>query len=226
MPLAAIDIAEKYKVVFGTIGPAEEEWGEDLLSWIGDYWTGKAIVDPDMPIRLKFETSNDGYKHFHLAMMFTERVRFGMFVKALQKYMRKFKNGRHKDYSIRLFMVPYKESHNDNVLRGPALVRHYLENPTKEKDTGGGNFVVDIEGFNTGAYVKRLRDQGDITRAANVEAYARKYMKYAKTHDMPPVSWYILDNKPNLQECEELYKYAKLRDRPSPKPIPTWPPWW
>lgn len=229
--LLPINLSYKYSCVFGTIGPVKEQWGPDILAFITQYWEGIAIPHPDMPFRLKFETSNEGYTHFHLALMFTERVKFSLFIRRLQKYMSRYKNdkpppySKDKEFSIRLFQVPCKDTINGNTLRGPALINHYLDNPTKEKSTDGENFVVELDGFNVGHYITSIRNdasrfsdrgQSDLAKSYNdwadrTETFAKKYIKYAKSHDMPSINLHIVGNMPDLHQCEQTWHFQRLR---------------
>ena len=52
--------------------------------------------------------------------------------------MRKYKDdkptgyAKEKEFSFRMFAVPTTQTLNAKVLRGAALINHYLENPTKQ----------------------------------------------------------------------------------------------
>ena len=229
MPLKAINPESKYSCTFSTLGPVKEEWAPDILEWVRLYWV-KVVSEPGMP-RLKFETSNTGYPHFHLGMMFVDRQKYRMFIKELQKYMRRYKDDKptnykkEKDFSFRMFAVPVVETHNAKVLRGAALIHHYLDNPTKEKSTEGGNFEVEIEGFNAVAFIrdKQVIAQAFYDAAICCEHMTKRHdvaygemllkmnsdkMEYLKKYQasklaLPPITKLILENRPNIHSLAE-----------------------
>lgn len=221
----------RHPAVLVTIGPARDHWGPDLLAYILAFWLGKALISL---CRLKFETSNDGYMHFHLALMAVMNGRgppMTKFDRALHKYMdklRPFKPAGYdkaKHFSIAFYKVPITETLNTRILRGADLVNHYLDNPTKVKSTEGGNYQLVLEGFNTAYYLTeerrlaKLAESEDPRQSSRVlakctqwERWARKYYLYAKTHDMPPLdNYYWLHGMPNLLEVEKGWHFVQKR---------------
>jgi len=238
MPLQAINLRQPYSCTLSTLGPAKEAWGSDICEWITQYWSKKALSQPGFP-RLKFETSNEGYPHFHLALMFTDRQKYATFTKDLQKYMLKYKDdkpsgyAKEKQFSFRMFAVPTSETHNAKVLRGAALITHYLENPTKEKSTEGGNFVMEIEGFNAMQHIADLQAEADRYKAIiaagtmfpeieretmqmyqefaeKSKAYLQRYQKCKQP--LPPLTKDILANRPNIPDLAA--RFAKIVPKP------------
>ena len=227
MPLPACNLENKYACVFGTIGPAKEEWGKPITDRIYEYWRGKAIVDY---LRVKFETSNTGYPHMHVGLMFTSQQRMAMFVRQLQNFMwAKYKDdkptgyAREKQYSVRLFNVPCMESVNDKVLRGTKLIDHYLDEPTKEKCVDGTNYTIEFDGFSIAAELHAWRDEaarGPVRDAAGdahyalraaiadrMEAYAKKYQAAQKRGvKLPELTKMILGNQPPIDRLAKDWK--------------------
>ena len=196
MPLQALNLANKYTTVFGTIGPVKEEWGEVTLHWVDEYWRKEGAAYQTMP-RIKFETSNEGYQHFHIALYFQERQRFGMFVKRLQKWMSvtyKKEMGRDKEFSIRLFQVPITEDINGKALRGEALINHYLDNPTKMKPTEGGNYTIELTGFNVHEYLKEHPEK---------LPWYKKFCKQSAS--LPPISKMLISNSPSIDQLQHRW---------------------
>ena len=155
MPLYAIKPTKSYRIVFGTIGPVEEEWGQDILEFTDQYWRSRgSIYDPAFPPRLKFELSNDGYPHFHIGLAFQVKTGVVKYATAIRKYLAKrpkpARYSKEKGYSCRLFAVPAKSPDHDTGLYGTALINKYLDSPTKEKSTEGKNFTINLDsnGFN------------------------------------------------------------------------------
>lgn len=218
MPLQAINLDNKYSSVFGTIGPAREEWGDGILTHINAYWQSFATYKADFLPRLKFETSNEGYPHFHIALMFQERTKYREFIKSLQKYMSQFKKDKPtgydktKEFSIRLFSVPIKESVNSKVLRGADLINHYLDNPTKEKSTDGNNFTLELEGFNAYACIEAVKDE---LEQAAMRAWLKKYHKLkSQGVDLPPLLSHVaIHNMPCFKHMETSWKYSRLNPK-------------
>lgn len=196
MPLQAINLAYKYQSVFGTIGPVKEEWGEVTLQWIDQYWRKEGAGYQTMP-RLKYEVGNDGYQHFHIALYFQERQRFGMFVKRLQQWLGKMYKAdlkREKEFSVRLFALPIKEDVNGVTLKGEALVNHYLDNPTKMKSTDGNNYTIELTGFNVHEYLKEHPHKA---------AWYKQYSRHAAT--LPPISKFLIDNSPSIPQLQRRW---------------------
>lgn len=232
MPLHAISLELKYAFVFGTIGPVKEEWGDAITQYIDSFWKGRAVLSYN---RLKFEVSNTGYPHFHLALQFTDRQRYGMFVRHLQNFLGKqFKHdkpagyGREKQFSVRLFNVPCTEVVNGKQLRGVALVDHYLDNPTKEKSTDGQNYSIEFDGLNVAEEIRDWRTDAQhlenrdpkslfyksdcelaaLKRAASdaMEAYAKAYARRQRYTDLPPLDKFLLHNRPSIDRVAEMWK--------------------
>lgn len=168
MGLLPIAIGNKYAMVFGTIGPVQEEWGREILEWIDAYWRKTAVYDPDYPPRLKFEVSNTGYPHFHLGLSFQDRQKYALFCKHLRARLAKMPKPVGYDpkvgYSVRLFAVPCVQEINGTKLRGGALIDAYLDNPVKEKSTAGASLSVEFEGFNAYAFIKECKSEELIER--------------------------------------------------------------
>lgn len=145
MPLLPINITQRYRAVFGTIGPVEETWLPSVLSHIDSYCREHFTYDCQYPPKLKFEIGDTGYPHFHLGMFFKDREKYGMFIKRLQQYLLTLsRRPDGKAYSVRLFAVPLKQNTKCGTLVGPALVEHYLHYPTKIKSTDGVHDQVDL----------------------------------------------------------------------------------
>jgi hypothetical protein len=180
MPLQPINIRGDYQCVFGTIGPVLEEWGQEILDSIDQYWRSRATYDPGFLPRLKFEMSNTGYPHFHIGLFFTDRVYYAKFVKYVKRRLLKFDKppgyDPAKGYSFRLFIVPLKapDDFYGNRLVGGALMNRYLDCPTKEKDIGGGNFIVEFEDFNAYQYLKENEDSRYLKE---MKVYLKKFAK-------------------------------------------------
>lgn len=216
MGLPSVNLLNPYPCTLSTLGPAKEEWGPDIIEWITKYWQKRAITKTDP--RLKFETSNDGYTHFHLALYFEKRQKYAMFTKDLQKYMRKYKNDKppgydkNKEFSFRMYAVPTVETHNAKVLRGSDLINAYLENPTKEKSTEGGNFIMEIDGFNGLQHIKDkwetipTEKTGDpiideyravVSKSiVEMKAYLLAWQKFKGP--LPDLNRHILENRPKV----------------------------
>jgi hypothetical protein len=218
MPLKAINLEQKYPCVLGTIGPAKEEWGSAILEFVDAFWKGQAIYSSSLPPRLKFETSNEGYPHFHIGLMFQDRQKFRMFVKKLQTFMSRYKKDKPhgydkaKEFSIRLFAVPCSETVNQKILRGPDLINHYLDNPTKEKSIEGGNYEIELEGFNISKFIEEADPVYD-------KAELRKYViKYQKSKlELPPLDDKIgpgmICNRPGLEGVATRWLYSRLNPK-------------
>lgn len=244
MPLTAISPENKYDTVFGTIGPAKQEWGQAIADWIEAWWKGRDLVKY---FRVKFEVSNTGYPHFHLGMQFAARNKFRMFIRDLQKYLvTQYKDdkpvgyAREKQFSVRLFAVPVKEVHGTRILRGTALIDKYLDDPTKEKDTGGGNFVVEHEGYNVAldiaewhkaarnampvhptapmAYIGREYADRVQATADRITAYVKKYQAAQKRGvKLPEITRMIAQNQPPIDRMAKEYERHLAKD-------PNWQP--
>lgn len=208
MPLKAITMTNKYSCVFGTIGPVKEEWGPDVLTWVNAFWAQRAVYASDYPARLKFETSNEGYPHFHIGVMLQERTKFNMFVTRLQKFLVQYKkdkpNGydKNKEFSVRLFAVPTVETHNRRVLRGKALIDHYLDEPTKEKSVDGGNWQIEVEGFNAARHIEQEEDT--VVQNKKRRWLAKYHKLVANGHDLPPLE--LLQNVPH--GCQDFDQFV------------------
>lgn len=239
MPLQAITLDNKYDTVFGTVGPAKQDWGQDIAEYIEGWWKGRDIVKYH---RIKFETSNTGYPHFHFGLQLASRNKFRMFVRQLQDFLcKKYKDdkptgyARDKQFSVRVFAVPCKEVHGSNVVRGTALIDKYLDDPTKEKDTGGGNFVIEHDGYNAAldiaqwhkaardaqpvystapmAYIAREyadRVQGTADR---ITAYVKKYQAAQKRGiKLPEITRIIAQNQPPIDRLAKDYEKILAKD--------------
>lgn len=202
----------KYTCTLSTIGPVREEWGPEILDWIIAFFHKFGVVWEFKP-RLKFETSDTGYPHFHLGERSVNLKTYGGFISQLQKYMRKFKDvkptgyAHDKDFSIRVFRVPIVETHNSKVLRGKDLIQHYLDSPTKEKSTEGGSWTMEIPGFDPEGFISAFGAEAQ----ARMNKYLSKYRRYAATHDVIPLSSHILGNQPPLHRLEVAYAEAHCR---------------
>lgn len=164
MPLHPVNLAQKYPATLSTIGPAREEWGDAILEFVHDFWKNQYLFDVGFP-RLKFEVSNDGYPHFHLALMFAvpshnKAPKYAMFARRMKNFLRAYQADKRSlgydpktELSFRMYAVPVVETHNAKVLRGAALMHHYLDTPTKEKSTDGKDFTIELDGFNVAQYL-------------------------------------------------------------------------
>ena len=197
MGLHEITWSNKYPAVFCTLGPVKEEWGDAVMAFTHQYWRTVWAYDPAYTPRLKFEISNTGYPHFHLALMFAcptpdKRPKFRMFWKKMRA-MLSTTYGNHakppgysheKGYSFRLFAVPCTQHVNSKILHGGALMDHYLDEPTKEKSIDGQNFTIELDGFN--AYDHIAQSDPEVREAKN-----KWFLKYnrllAKGVDLPPL---------------------------------------
>lgn len=180
------------------------------MQFINAYWSKKAPYA--MPARLKFETSNEGYPHFHLGLMFVERQKYAMFIKHVQRFLwSNYKDdkptgySREKQYSFRLFAVPNVSDVNGKRLTGKALIDKYLDEPTKEKRTDGGNWVVDFEGFNAAEYLANCQDPDHKEKATK---WLKKFIKKDWGEDgPPPLDRRFLGNLPDLDHVKKLWWY-------------------
>ena len=213
MPLHPISLKQGYVCVFGTLGPVKEEWGDDILQFIDHFWKNKAIMA--MAPRLKFEVSDDKqYPHFHLGLMFIDRQKYAMFIRAVQKFMSgKYKNekpsgySKEKGFSFRLFAVPYNEDVRGIRLTGKKLIDHYLDEPTKEKSTDGKNYTIELTGFNVAAEVKRLTER-DPEYGDKLKKWLSKFAKYKwGEYGSPPLDKRFLGNLPNLDHVNKHWAY-------------------
>lgn len=229
MGLPPINLAQPYPAIFASLGPVKPDWLPDILNFIHEYWTGRAIYHPDMPPRIKFETSNLGYPHCHVAIMWTSRQYLAIFNRRVQKYMQRYKHvkpagySKELDFSFRMYQVPITELIGNRSLRGAALVNHYLDNPTKCKSTDGVNHTIELTDFNAGAYIVHLRELADDpyesqfcdykARATKAEKWAKRYYAYCKTHDMPDLikTFHALDDCPDLLNAERSWHFMQIR---------------
>lgn len=245
MPLQAINIDNKYDTIFGTIGPVRQEWGQAITDWIEAWWKGRDLLKY---FRLKYEVSNTGYPHFHVGIQFTARQKFRMFIRELQKFLLQYKDNKPTGYasrseigfSVRLFAVPCKEQHGTRVLRGTALIDKYLDDPTKEKRTDGGNFVIEHEGYNVTADIadwhKAARDalpqhstshmaaiareRSDLLQSTGdaIQAYVKKYQAAQKRGvKLPEITRMIAHNRPPVDRLARDYERLIAKD-------PNWQP--
>lgn len=201
-------MAQPYPCVFGTIGPAREEWGDAIMQFTHKFWQAKAVYEW-API-LKFETGNDGYPHFHIALAFSIRQSMGLYWKGMRKFLSvEYANDKPKHYnpetgySFRLFAVPTTgQQFNTKVLRGRKLVEHYLDEPTKEKSTDGKHYTLELEGFN--AY-KHIEEEPDEEIREKKRKWLLKYQKLVhKGVDLPPLD--LLQNVPH--GCIDMDQFA------------------
>jgi len=216
----------KPKALFATIIPACEDWGPALLAFHIAFWLGVAISVPGMPV-VKFEKGSElKTPHFHIGDCFFTGHQLTRYCKALTNYVRKtfdkvkpqgFGND-HKGISVQLFLVPTKETIHTNVLRGADLVQHYLFTPTKVKSVEGGTYRLDLTDWSVGQYLADLKTQlsdpdymhsifnyDPEKQYAILLAYAQKYVKYARTHNMPELSKLILENRPDIKSLEDRF---------------------
>lgn len=209
----------KHPCTLTTIGPAKEEWGQEIVQVVHDFWTSKGVVW-DMAPRVKFETSADGYPHFHLGERSTRRKPTGVvgMLNLLKKHMLKYKDDKppgydpEKGYSIAIYQVPISETISSKVLRGSALINAYLDHPTKEKPTEGGNFVMEIADYDPDAHVRELRQDFDDSlgclyeagrakrRYDDASAWLRKYRIRARKEPLMPIDHFIMGNLPPLDQ--------------------------
>jgi len=210
----------KYHSGLTTIGPAREEWGEDLIKWIMAFWQKTGVVWEAAP-RLKFEISDDKkYPHFHLGEKSVAQKPYAAFVKQLQKYMSKYQKAKPPGYakdskfSIRCYAVPCSQTtiRSSKVLRGMDLINHYLDVPTKEKDVGGGNFVLEVEGFNATEHIAICRLEAAkwehnpdyqavlLKNVQRMEQWLSKYYKTSASEELVPLSKLLLDSQPPLKQ--------------------------
>lgn len=199
MPLFPVtDWDQRQKCVFATIGPVLEEWGPAIIAWINAYWHGKHPFSA--PPRLKYEVSNDGYCHFHLGLPFADRgTTIGMFNKRLARYLNttytKPKWGDPtKGFSVRFFRVPHSEA----GLHGVQIIDKYLDHPTKFKSTEGGNFVLELDGFNAHEF---------LSHHPEAIPYWRKYSN--SKLDLPPPGPFMLSNSPSIPGVASRWKLLK-----------------
>jgi len=212
MPLLPINLVNKYATVFGTLGPVREEWGDDILAFIHQFWKGRALVNY---CRLKFEKGQDGYPHMHLALMLAERTTMRMFIKQVQKYMHKYQSDKpsgyqnDKQFSFRLFAVPCKEGEKS----GKRLMDSYLDEPVKQKDIGGGNFIIEHE-FDVGSYIDSWKEKAPDFVPAMVKWVKKYHLCERRGMVLPPLSPDLVDNCPDLPSCAERYMYHLKRRHP------------
>lgn len=211
MPLKAINPAYRYKAIFGTIGPVREKWIEPTLAWIDSYCRQHFTYRAEYPPRLKFEIGDTGHPHFHLGMFFRDREKFAMFNRRLQIFLRtlpdQIQQGR--EYSVRLFSVPEGENLTGGACRGPALVDHYFDSPTKIKDTLGASAQVFLCGWNPyteiaeelhaakqseldldyslfgpdyKAWLRKFYVEPCLARAESYAKFTKEWYKYMNTH--------------------------------------------
>lgn len=177
MPLEPINIAAPYFAVFGTVGPLEESAGDATLKYLNDYWA--SIRTLQHPIRLKFETGSTGYKHAHFYLFFHERTKYAKFVKSFQQFLKsQFPNSvdAESQFSVRLFAIPLQSK--ENGLTGKALCDHYFDNPTKEKCTEGGSYVLDHDGYN---FMEDINNEKNPKKKKQMIAFHKAWIK-----NMPP----------------------------------------
>lgn len=234
----------KYYSCMTTIGPVKEEWAGDLLKWVMAFWQKSGVVW-EAPPRLKFEISDDKkYPHFHLGEKSVRRKPYAAFVNQLQVYMKKYKDEKPSGYdkkvgfSITPFIVPCSEktASSAKVLRGMALIDHYLDNPTKEKDTGGGNYVLEVVGFNAAEYIANERAEiaqlGDpeivdkhtreyiklrLEMVQRMTQWLSKYYKSSASSELVPLSKLLLESQPPLKNITKAREELIKACRPGPR---------
>ena len=209
MPLPDMPMKHDRQCLFATIGPAREEWGEDIHAFVVAFWTRRVHFHHTMQPRLKFEVGDKkGYNHFHLGVYLARPTKWQSFLNALKKHMRKYQNekppgyNRSKGFSICFFAVPCSQTINSRILRGADLINHYLDNPTKQKCTDGGNWQLHLAGFSVSHFAEHFR-AGEEKEA--MLKYAQKYLNFEEKHGkLPPL--------------DEMYGPGMLLNRPTLRP--------
>lgn len=254
MGLPKCDPLQKYTHTFWTIGPAQEDWGPFIIQFTDEYWRTRASYDMDNPPRLKFETSNDGYKHFHLGLCLLDRQKWKHFANCLNAFlMRTYpRDPPTLGYSVTAFRVPAQKV-GALTLKGSALVNHYLDNPTKLKPTDGSNFTIELsDDWNIYRHItdysKRLscewcsvhspcpQCQWYIDETKALKKFAKLWATYfAKSIDPPPLTYTLAasmcrNKSPDLYRVEFYHKYgvmlpnAEIRSRSDFDPKDLLPP--
>jgi len=197
-----------------TFSPVLEEWGPTVLEFIVDYFDKLGYLrHPGFPI-VKFEIADDsGLPHFHIADGYLDRKKLHMFIKRFSVWINRTfdkqatKHGAmDKGFSFRVFKVPYRETHNANVLRGKQLIDHYLYSPTKLKSTDGANYTLELTGWSVSTYlaarkarIDELAD-GDYCKPYAIESYDRmkkyaaKFGRVFAHHPRAKLDHWLLEN--------------------------------
>jgi len=186
------DPNQKTPMWFSTFSPALEEWGPTILEYVTDYFTKLGYLRlVGFPI-VKYEISDDkGLPHFHIADGYLDRHKLHKFIKEFARWANRTfdkhltKHGdMSKGFSFRVFKVPHRQTINSNVLRGKALIDHYLTSPTKVKSTEGANYTLELTDWSVTTYLAdekaRLDEMpdDDYCKPLAIDTYDR-HKKYA-----------------------------------------------
>lgn len=209
------DPNQKTPMWFSTFSPALEEWGPTILEYVTQYFAKLGYLRlVGFPI-VKYEISDDkGLPHFHIADGYLDRHKLHKFIKDFARWANSTFDKRltnhgdmEKGFSFKVFKVPFRQTINANVLRGKALIDHYLTSPTKLKSTDGANYTLELTGWSIATYLAAQKaeiDRPDIDPEwqqflnklyeAN-KAYAAKFARRFRHESRATLDQFILENK-------------------------------